>query len=93
MKQWQLRLYRAKEGALDDFVREWHDHVLPLRRAHGFEVLGPWVSDDGRFVWIIGHDDLAAADAAYYASPERAAVDPDPARHIAHAEHIALHER
>jgi len=90
--QWQLRLYRAKPSELDAFVREWHEHVLPLRRAHGFEVLGPWISDDDRFVWIIGHEDLEAADAAYYASAERTAIDPDPARHLAHAEHMTLTE-
>jgi hypothetical protein len=88
--EWELRLYRARDGALEAFVREWRDHVLPLRRAHGFEVLGPWISDDGRFIWILGHDDLAAADAAYYASAERASFDPDPARHIVEAQHVSM---
>jgi hypothetical protein len=86
--QWELRLYRAKPGELDDFVREWSNHVLPLRRAHGFEVLGPWITDDERFVWII--DDLETADAAYYASGARAAIEPDPARHLAETEHVAM---
>ena len=88
--QWQLRRYVVRD--VDAFAREWREHVLPLRRAHGFEILGPWIADDGRFVWIIGHDDLERADAAYYASPERAAIDPDPARHIATSEHIAMIE-
>jgi len=91
--QWELRLYRAKDGELDAFVREWRQHVLPLRRAKGFDVLGPWVAEDGRFVWILGHEDLAAADAAYYASPERAAVDPDPARHLEEATHVRMEAR
>lgn len=90
--QWQLRLYRAKDGELAEFAREWREAVLPLRRAHGFQVLGPWVSEDGRFVWIIGHDDLVRADASYYASPERAAIMPDPARHLAETEHVAMVE-
>jgi hypothetical protein len=91
--QWQLRIYRAKDGELDAFVQEWREHVLPLRRAHGFDVLGPWVSDDDRFVWIIGHQDLQASDEAYYASAERSAINPDPARHLAETEHIQLEER
>jgi hypothetical protein len=33
-------------------------------------------------VWIIVHDDFAGADKAYYDSPERAAMDPDPRRLI-----------
>jgi hypothetical protein len=87
---WELRLFRVRDGALDDWTREWREVVLPLRRAHGFEVRGPWLSEDGRFVWMIGHDDLAAADAAYYASRERAALDPDPARHVVAVETIRL---
>lgn len=79
---WQLRIYRITEGELDDWVDEWTRFVAPLRERHGFRVLGPWI--DGRtFVWLLGHEgDFAAADAQYYASDDRKAVDPDPARHI-----------
>jgi NIPSNAP len=91
--QWELRLYRPKADEVEEFVAEWRRHVLPLRRAHGFEVLGPWLAEDGRFVWIIGHDDLEAADAAYYSSPERIAVDPDPARHLTERVHLRMEER
>ncbi len=81
--QWQLRMYRVKDGELDTFTREWRDQIAPLRRSLGFEVVGPWLSDDGQFVWLIGHEELQAADTAYYRSPERAALDPDPARNLA----------
>ncbi len=91
--QWQLRIYRAKDGELEAFVQEWREHVLPLRSAKGFEVIGPWVSDDDRFVWIVGHENLQEADEAYYASGERAAIEPDPARHLAETEHVSLEER
>ena len=91
--QWQLRIYRAKEGALDAFIDEWRTNLLPLRRAMGFQVLGPWETADGRMVWILGHESLDDADAAYYASTERAAVEPDPARHLADAQHIDMSER
>ena len=91
--QWELRMYRAKEGHLDTFVDEWKAHVLPLRRAKGFEVLGPWVAEDGQFVWLVGAEDLAAQDAAYYASAERVAVDPDPARLIEGAQTWHLEDR
>ena len=80
--QWQLRMYHVKEGELDTFVRAWHENVAPLRRSLGFEILGPWIADDGQFVWMVGHEELEAADAAYYASPERAAMDPDPASYL-----------
>ncbi len=82
--QFQLRVYDVEPGRMEDWVLEWRERILPLRRAAGFAVLGPWiVRGEDRFVWIIGHDDFETADAAYYASPERAALDPDPVRHLA----------
>jgi hypothetical protein len=82
--RFQLRLYTVAAGAMEAFVEEWHEHVRRLRLAHGFSIVGPWVGDDGvTFVWLLGHDgDFEAADEAYYASDERRALDPDPARHL-----------
>ena len=92
MTRWQLRLYRVEPGRMDDWVREWRDHIRPLREAKGFRVVGPWVGEEDRFVWLIGHDDFAAADAAYYSSPERAQLDPDPARLLVETEALMLEE-
>ena len=80
----QVRIYRIKQAKLETFVGEWREHVVPLRRRFGFEVVAAWASEeDDTFVWVIAHDgDFASADRDYYASPERAALDPDPARHI-----------
>jgi hypothetical protein len=82
----QLRRYRVADGRMRDWLEEWDGKVRPLREAHGFEVLGAWaVEDTDEFVWVIAHDGpgtFEAADAAYYASPERVALDPDPARHL-----------
>jgi NIPSNAP len=91
--QWQLRMYRAKTGELDEFVAEWREHVLPLRKALGFDILGPWVTEDNRFVLIVGHADLAGADDAYYTSRERASIDPNPARHLVDSKHVPLEAR
>jgi hypothetical protein len=90
--QFQLREYTVEDGRLDDFVREWRELVLPLRQALGFNVLGPWIErESNRFVWMIGFDgDLAAANEEYYASPQRAAMDPDPARLIAEIRAVSL---
>lgn len=84
----QLRMYRITEGELDGFTREWRQHVVPLREAQGFRVDGAWtVPEENRFVWVISHDgDFEAADAAYYDSDERKALDPDPARLIESSE-------
>jgi heme-degrading monooxygenase HmoA len=93
MMEYQLRMYQMKPGRLDLFVEEWQRLVLTLRRAKGFQVVGAWRGeDDESFVWIVGFDgDFAQADAAYYASAERAALDPDPARHIADSHTQMLH--
>jgi hypothetical protein len=92
--EWQLRIYTISDGVLDDWIEEWRRHIAPLRRKLGFRVLGPWVDGD-TFVWLLGYegeDGFAAADARYYESPERTNLTPDPARHIAHAEHRQLQE-
>jgi hypothetical protein len=82
--RFQLRMYRVRSGEMDEWIQEWREHVLPLRRAHGFSVVGPWVRrEEDLFVWLIGHREREAANASYYASPARRSLDPDPARHLA----------
>jgi hypothetical protein len=86
----QLRRYRVQSGQLDACIAAWRAGVYPLRRRYGFEILGAWVIPErDEFVWILGYDGpegFAAADAAYYASVERAALDPDPARYFVRTE-------
>ena len=87
----QLRIYTIKPGEMGPWLDEWKRLIAPLRRRHGFEIVGAWtVNEADRFVWILryaGPKTWQEADAAYYASPERAAIQPDPARHIAKTEH------
>ncbi len=67
--------------------------MVPLRERHGFTIVGGWVvedevGDDDEFVWVIGYEGpltFEAAEAAYYASAERSALSPDPARLIVSA--------
>lgn len=81
--QYQLRRYQLVDGAADDFVAIWKSAVVPLRKALGFEIVGAWiVEESNEFVWIIGHENLAEASEAYYASPERQALDPSPAEYL-----------
>ena len=84
----QLRRYRITSGHAEQFAGEWREHVAPLRESFGFRVSGWLVEDSDEFVWLLEHDDresFDAADAAYYASAQRQAVQPDPARLIAEA--------
>lgn len=85
MTEWQLRDYRIAEGHLAEFLAAWTAGVLPLRQRAGFRIQAWTVPAESRFVWILARDGpgtFAEADAAYYASPERDALDPDPAQWI-----------
>jgi NIPSNAP len=84
----QLRNYRIADGELSSFVEEWRARIAPLRRQTGFSIDGAWTVDgESRFVWLLSFPGdwsaFEAADRAYYDSPERNALDPDPARLIA----------
>lgn len=91
----QLRDYRIADGELDRFVDEWREHLAPLRTSCGFRVAGAWtIPEEHRFVWLLEHagnwDDFAEADGRYFASPGRAAIDPDPARLIEEQRNVRL---
>jgi hypothetical protein len=82
----QLRVYRIEAGHLEDFASAWKRGVEPLRRRFGFSSQAWTVPGDDVFVWLLAYDGdgtFESADAAYYASSERRAMRPDPARWIA----------
>lgn len=91
----QLRIYTIKPGEMDEWITEWRRLIAPIRRKHGFEVRGAWTVDgENEFVWILRYDGPKTweeADAAYYGSSERTAMQLDPARHIAKAEQRMMH--
>jgi hypothetical protein len=86
----QLRTYRIRAGAMDEFNELFRDHLVPAREALGFRVVGAWHDpEDGTFVWVVGHeapDGWDACEKAYYDSPERAAVPKDPKEFLESAE-------
>jgi len=56
-------------------------------------VVGAWTAGVNEFVWILryeGPKTWAEADAAYYGSPERKAIEPNPARHIETTEELMM---
>jgi NIPSNAP len=89
----ELRVYTVKPGAMEAWVAEWRERVYPLRLEHGFSVPAAWVVEgEDRFIWLLEYsgDDYEAANAAYYASPARHALEPEPTRHLAATEHWLL---
>lgn len=85
-----LRIYTINRGRLHQFAEEWKAHVLPLRIEHGFKVHDAWtIEETNQFVWLIsynGDESWESKEKAYYSSPEREAMDPNPARLIARPE-------
>ncbi len=83
----QLRLYTINQGRLRQFAEEWKANVLPLRLEHGFRVHGAWIIEEtNQFAWLVGYDgpeSWEAKESAYYASADRKAMAPNPARLIA----------
>jgi len=77
-------------GEMEQWLDEWRSRIVPLRQKFGFGILGAWtVAGADEFVWIItysGPKSWEQADSDYYGSPERKAISPDPARHLAHTE-------
>lgn len=90
----QLRMYQVENGKLREFVEEWRNGVVPLRRAQGFRVEGAWmVEQESRFIWIIsygGPETFESKDRAYYDSRARKSLEPDPARLVVKGEHVLM---
>jgi hypothetical protein len=86
----QLRRYEIKPDEMDQFLAAVRA-AFPVREQYGFGVAFALVDDENNeFVWAVTHDgDFAAAEQAYYASPERAALPDNPADHIA-AFHVGM---
>ncbi len=79
----QLRRYEIKPGAMEAFLVVMRT-ALVVREQYGFGVAFALVDEENNeFVWAATHDgDFAAAEAVYYASPERAALPTQPAEYI-----------
>ena len=94
MTEYQLRDYKLKDGEIDQFIEEWRTKVVPLRNKLGFRIVNSWLSrENNRFVWVVaweGATSFEQAEEKYFASPERAALKPDPARHIEKADTIMV---
>lgn len=92
----ELRRNRIRAGCVDEFLEAWLGGVVPLRRRFGFTFLGAWVVEEtDELVWILcydGSDGFADADRRYYASPERLALDPDPAQWFVSSERVQLRQ-
>lgn len=90
----EIRIYTVKPGQMDAFVKAWAEGAVPLRAQFGFKVDTAWkIEETNQFVWVTSyHGPLSWQEAndRYYNSPERKALNPDPASFLAKVEtHMA----
>ena len=79
---YELRIYHAYEGKLDDLLRRFRDHTMKLFEKHGIKNVAYWTPTDeplkGKtLVYILGHPSREAATANWQAfrdDPEWQAV-------------------
>jgi hypothetical protein len=74
-KVYELRIYTAAPGKLDNVVARFRDHTCKLFEKHGMTNVGYWTAtpDDGKLYYILAHASKAAADQswkAFGADPE-----------------------
>jgi hypothetical protein len=74
-KVYELRIYTAVPGKLDNVVARFRDHTCKLFEKHGMSNVGYWTAtpDDGKLYYILAHASKAAADQswkAFGADPE-----------------------
>ena len=90
----QLRLYTIDKGRLDEFAQAWHTGVYPLRRKLGYEIpFAAKIPATNQFIWLLtysGAETWENKEAAYYGSPERKLLSPDPAQWIARPEQLMV---
>jgi NIPSNAP len=69
---YELRVYHANEGKLDDLLRRFRDHTMKLFEKHGIRNIAYWVPTDeplkGKtLIYIIAHPSREAAAANWKA--------------------------
>jgi hypothetical protein len=86
----QLRRYEIKPGEMAPFLQAIRAAFV-VREQYGFNVEFALIDEEhDEFVWAVSHDgDFAAAEVAYYGSPERGALPVNPADHI-EVTHVAM---
>ena len=71
---YQLRTYTVNRGMMDQWVELFNDKLVGAQRKYGMSIDEAWVNEDENlFIWIRSFadaEDVAAKEAAFYASPE-----------------------
>ncbi len=86
MIEYQLRIYSIRPGTMEEFVKGWRTHIVPVREQIGFKILHAFVNEQkNEFIWLIsweGPEGIAAANDAYASSPARKVITWNPQQYI-----------
>ena len=86
----EIRTYTINRGLMDSYLRLYNQQIVPNHRKYGINVLGAWVNrKQNEVTWIRtfeSHEDRKGKLDIYEVSPERDAVFPIAAYHMAKAE-------
>jgi len=56
----QLRIYTIKPGIMDEWLKLFNDHLVPIHRDQDIRLDGVWVNTEAdEFVWIRSFKDEA----------------------------------
>lgn len=64
----ELREYRLRREAADNYLRRFSDDVVPRLLSCGFDLRGTWLTEDDEattLVWLTAWRDQAERDAAF----------------------------
>lgn len=69
---YELRIYHAAEGKLDDLLKRFREHTMTLFEKHGMKNVAYWLPTDDplkgkTLVYILAHPSREAADANWKA--------------------------
>src|SRR5262245_873562 len=67
---YELRIYYAAPGKLDDLHARFRDHTTKLFEKHGMQNIGYWVpieNTDNRLIYLLAFPDRAARDKSWKA--------------------------
>jgi hypothetical protein len=75
----QLRRYELVPEERDAFLAWWRERLLPVRKAHGFEIVFAYLlADTDEFIWAVSYDgdaeEFKRAEDEYLKAPDREAA-------------------
>ncbi|GGL15880.1 NIPSNAP family protein [Mangrovihabitans endophyticus] len=94
-KTTQIRTYDVRPDRLEEWITKFHNLIVPLRHELGFHIDGSWIDyERSQHLWVMTYDGtqtFADANAAYWASPKRAALGIEPSDYLTAEESRTVH--